>query len=604
MSTRLPLEGLVSLPNFYLVSPSWQRDRVAFYWDKSGRIELYVMDLPDGTPRQLSHGEVPRSLRTGFAWSRDGRTIVFGRDRDGDEMHDLFRIDVESGSVTRLTEDGDTQYHILEFSPDDRWMAVLAATRSGRQLNLFVMRPDGSEVRRLTNFARPFEGGHWSPDGQWLVGSTSESSDPKNRGVYIVRSDGTEVRRALSVRDGSKDFARDWHPDGRHLSVTSDASGTFRPGILNLETGEVRWLGEEGVEEYAGRFSPEGRLLSTIRNQDSVFVPVIYDLQTGEGRTLRLPPGVAGEATFVLDGRAVLITHHASTRRPEAVLYDLQEDTYATALPAEYGSIDPALFVDHEYVWFPSSDGMQIPAILYRPHGVRANGRLPAVVAVHGGPTSQWFRGWDPYAQFLANRGYVVIEPNVRGSTGYGVRFRDMNIKDWGGGDLEDVTAAARYLQRLPDVDPGRIGIFGGSYGGYMTNMAVTKKPDLWKAAVSWVGISDLHKLFEEDLPHFKDYFREQMGDPVADHDLWRERSAITYAEQLTAKLLIVHGHTDPRCPITQARIFRERLLELGRIEGEDFEYVEFADEGHGSQDIQQKLRFYGLLEDFFARRL
>jgi dipeptidyl aminopeptidase/acylaminoacyl peptidase len=179
-----------------------------------------------------------------------------------------------------------------------------------------------------------------------------------------------------------------------------------------------------------------------------------------------------------------------------------------------------------------------------------------------------------------------------------------MNIKDWGGGDLEDVAAAARYLQRLPDVDPGRIGIFGGSYGGYMTYMAVTKKPDLWKAAVAWVGITDLHKLYEEDLPHFKDYFREQMGDPVADRDLWRERSAITYADQLTAKLLIVHGHTDPRCPITQARIFRERLLELGRTEGEDFEYVEFADEGHGSQDIKQKLRFYGLLEDFFARRL
>ena len=166
MSTRFPLEELVSLPNFYLVTPSWQRDRVAFYWDKSDRIELYVMDLPDGTPRQISHGEVPRSLRTGFAWSRDGRTIVFGRDRDGDEMHDLFRIDIESGEVTRLTDDEDTQYHILEFSPDDRWMAVLAATRSGRQLNLFLMRPDGSEVRRLTNFARPF-GRRFSSTGGW-----------------------------------------------------------------------------------------------------------------------------------------------------------------------------------------------------------------------------------------------------------------------------------------------------------------------------------------------------------------------------------------------------------------------------------------------------
>jgi len=208
------------------------------------------------------------------------------------------------------------------------------------------------------------------------------------------------------------------------------------------------------------------------------------------------------------------------------------------------------------------------------------------------------------FAQFLADRGIVVIEPNPRGSSGYGVEFRDACLKDWAGKDLEDIEGAVNYLRSQPDVDPARIGVFGGSYGGYMTYMAMTKKPDLWKAGVAWVGITDLHLLYEGSMEHFKYYLRQQMGDPEQDAGLWRDRSAIHFADRLRGKLLIVHGTNDPRCPLNQATTFRDRLLELGRVEGEDFEYVELSEEGHGSTDIGQKIRTYTLLADFMARRL
>ena len=131
-----------------------------------------------------------------------------------------------------------------------------------------------------------------------------------------------------------------------------------------------------------------------------------------------------------------------------------------------------------------------------------------------------------------------------------------------------------------------------------------TKKPDVWRAAVAWVGISDLHKLYVKSMEHFKYYFREQMGDPEKDFALWRDRSAIEFAEGLKAKLLIVHGVNDPRCPVEQSRIFRDRLVELGRKEGEDFEYVELTDEGHGSTDTQQKIRTFRILADYLERVL
>jgi dipeptidyl aminopeptidase/acylaminoacyl peptidase len=225
-------------------------------------------------------------------------------------------------------------------------------------------------------------------------------------------------------------------------------------------------------------------------------------------------------------------------------------------------------------------------------------------VHVHGGPTGQWFRGFDPFAQFLVDRGLVVIEPNIRGSTGYGVEFRDAAIKDWGGADLEDVAGAAEYLKSLPYVDPERLVVFGGSYGGFMAFIAATKKPDIWRAAVAWVGVSDLHKLYDKSMEHFKYYFREQMGDPEKDRALWRDRSAVEFADKLRAKLLMVHGVNDPRCPVEQSRVFRDRLLELGRKEGEDFEYVELGDEGHGSTDIAQKIRTFNILAEYLERVL
>ena len=610
---RIPLAELASLPSFYFPTPAWDRKRIAFYWDKTGQMELYLLDLPDGKPhggephsgkpRQLSHGEVPRSLRAGFIWSRDGKTIVYAKDQGGNEQHDLYAIDTESGAVTQITNTPHAQEIPAEFSPDDEWLTMLS-NRDG-QMNLYKLRPDGTEVTPLTRFANPvMSGGIWSPDGEWLTFATNETSELKNQDVYIVRRDGTDLRRVLQVKIGSIDSPAKWFSDGKHIAITSDASGVNRPGVLDVETGEVRWFGERGIEESTSGLSDDGRWLVALRNKDAIVHPVLYDVETGTAKKLDLSAGLTVGSEFVLEDRDLLISHMSATRRNELVLYDIESGRKKVIIPAEYGSIDRSLFVDPQYISYPSLDGLSISAILYKPHDIMQGEKLPAVVDVHGGPTGQFFRSFDPFSQFLANEGFVVLEPNIRGSTGYGVEFRDMNRYDWGGKDLEDVAAGAEYLKSLPFVDPERLAVFGGSYGGYMTLMQVVKKPELWKAAVSWVGISDLVRLYEKSMEHFKYYLRWHMGDPKENEDLWRERSAITYAENTRAKLLLVHGENDPRCPIEQSRLFRDKLVELGYVEGEDFEYVELSGEGHGSSDIAQKLRTYKLLVDFLKRRL
>ena len=610
-SHRIPLEDLCRLPSFYLPVVSWKRDRVAFYWDKTGRIELYVMDLATKSVRQVSHGEMPRALRTGFIWSRDDRAIVFGKDSAGDEQHDLFAVDVGTGQVSPLTHDPAAEEHAIEFSPDDVWLTVMTNKRlperpdHAGQLNLWKVRHDGTEYTPLTRHSFPVFGGHWSPDGSWISYVTNEDpTDLKNRDGYIVRSDGTGGRKILSVRPGSQDQLAGWHPDSQRIAVTSDASGQNRAGILEIATGKVQWLSPEGVEEQAQRFSNDGRWLAAFRNHESQIKPVLYDVTSGSVRELRVPAGVAYGAQFYDDDRKLLLFHASDITRPTLLAYDLATDAYATLIAPEYGSIDRAAFVESKHIYYPTFDGKRVPAILYTPRDIAPGERLPALVHVHGGPTGQWFRGFDPFAQFLADRGLVVLEPNIRGSTGYGVEFRDAAIKDWGGADLEDVAAGTEYLKTLSYVDPDRLVVFGGSYGGFMTFIAATKKPELWRAAVAWVGISDLHAMWNESKEHFRYFLNEQMGDPEADRALWRDRSAIEFADRLKAKLLMVHGVNDPRCPVSQSRLFRDKLVSLGKREGLDFEYVELADEGHGSADIEQKIRTFRILADYLERVL
>jgi dipeptidyl aminopeptidase/acylaminoacyl peptidase len=600
---KYTINTLSKIPQIYLPIVSHSKDKVAFYWDKTGILELYTADLKTNEIKQVSHGECPRAIRAGFVWTRDDESLIFAKDKDGDENHNLIKISVKSGKTEPLTETVGVQNYAADTSPDGKYLAMIS-TRKG-QLNVFRLDLKSKEVNQLTDHANPTWGGcSWNPKYDWIAYNVNETKNLRNMDIWLVKPDGSEKKKIVCVKEGSEDIVVEWSKDGKLLAFTTDANEVKQPGIFNLETWKIKLLGGE-CEETAAGFSEDGKKLVCVRNYEATVFPVVYDIETGKCEETKFPKGIAVSVQFALNDQLLIAPLNTPTIPSALVAYDLKTRAIKYLVEPQYGEADPKFFVIPEYIKYKSSDGLEIPAILYKPKNIPKGKILPTLIMPHGGPTAQYFFDFDMIGQILANEDYVLLLPNVRGSTGYGRKFQDMNLMDWGGKDLEDVAAGANHLKSLPYVDKKRMGVFGGSYGGFMTFIAVTKKPELWAAACAWVGISRLKTFYERSQPHFKYFIRMHMGDPEKNSKLWEDRSALNFAHNIRCPILMIHGVHDPRCPVEESRQFRNKLVELGKKEGEDFEYVEFGEEGHGAYtDMSMRTRTFKILLDFFNRRL
>jgi dipeptidyl aminopeptidase/acylaminoacyl peptidase len=343
-----------------------------------------------------------------------------------------------------------------------------------------------------------------------------------------------------------------------------------------------------------------------MRTRECAILPVRYE-NADEAAEFDLPEGVAmpvgtGTSRVTTDDGRVMTSFGTADGRRRLVAYDPATGDHEPIIEAEYGEFDPEGFVDADYATYESHDGTEIDGLLYDA-GERPS---PALVMVHGGPHSLTLRRFDPFVQYLVSRGYSVFSPNYRGSAGKGREFKNAIHGDWGGDEQGDIAAAGRWLEGHDWINDERVGVFGGSYGGYSTYCQLTMYPDQWTTGVAIVGMTDLERLYEESMPHFKTTLEQQLGDPEDEADFYRERSPITHVDAMERPICIVHGVNDPRCPISQARRFRDALDDRGWTEGEDgdYEYHELGEEGHGSTDTDQRIRQYRILADYIERRL
>lgn len=598
---EITLEKLAAIPTVKIVETTKSKIKAGFYFDGTGRNEFYIIDLATKKYQKITDGQLPRAIRAGFIWMKDEESIIFTKDKDGNEKHDLYWMNIETKEVEQLTDSPAAQEMPYDISPDGKYL-VFGSTRNG-QMNLFKMNLETKEVEQLTDHRAPTWGGAvWSSNG-WIYYPTNETTNLRNRDIWAVKEDGSEKQLVLQVSNDSEDTVADVTKDGKLLAIGSDAKGVSQAGIFNIETQEIKWFGNADYDEHVVEFSKDEKKLLVLRNREAEIVPVIYDLETGEGKELPFK-GLTFNIHFCLDDKYLIYTRSDAKTPQVFAMYNLDTNQEEIIIPPQT-DLTAEDFYDEEYIKYPSFDGLEIPAIIYKPK-LEPGKKYPALVLVHGGPTGQYFRSFNMFGQVFAHNGFVLLLPNVRGSTGYGKKFKDLNYLDWGGGDAQDVIYGKKYLESLDYVDAERIGVFGGSYGGFMTFLQMTKYADAsWKAGSAWIGISHLKQFYDRSQPHFKYFINQHLGKYEENKELWEDRSALNHIENIKAPILIIHGVNDPRCPIEESRNFRDKLLELGKKEGVDFEYIEFSDEGHGAfSDIKMRIRTFKLFLDFFKRRL
>ncbi|HYX69287.1 MAG TPA: S9 family peptidase, partial [Terriglobales bacterium] len=291
--------------------------------------------------------------------------------------------------------------------------------------------------------------------------------------------------------------------------------------------------------------------------------------------------------------------HNGPTAPTDAWVYSFASGKARQVTHSLVGGLNPKDMVEPFLVHFPSRDGKwQISAFVYVPYNARRTLENAGVVYIHGGPTSQTVNSFNRTIQYLVNQGYFVIAPNYRGSTGYGKEFQDANLHDMGGGDLEDVLAAADFLKQTGFMDPKKMAVMGGSYGGYMTMMAVTKAPEEWAAGVAIVPFVNWFTEVEHEDPLLQQYDLATMGDPVKDKARFEERSPIHFVDRIKAPLLLLAGGNDPRCPKEEAQQVADAVSKRGGVA----ELKIYENEGHGFARVPNQIDAYTRVGGFLKR--
>jgi dipeptidyl aminopeptidase/acylaminoacyl peptidase len=599
-------EESLSLQRLYMTrlvgDTAWSPDgkSIAFISNITGRNNLWLVPAEGGWPTQLTVSDQRQSHP---AWSPDGKWIAYQSDYDGDEQWDIFFVSQKTGQIVNVTKTREVSEENPTWSPDGRYLAYMVKpkTASAHEIDAFdtVLR----DVKHITTNTPPDKlntNPIWSKDGKFIV-YTQEEAKGTNSNVFIADLS-TKKSTLLTPHDGERLYvANDVSPDGKRALITSDAGNGYQnTGLLDVTTKKIDWLTQEKWEVSGGNFSPEGKSVTWVANVDGNTDVYIHNLVSGKTTDLPLPKGVnslgGAENAFTRDAQRLLYYHNGPNAPNDAWVYNVASGKSTQVTHSLMAGVPAQHFVEPFLVHYPSRDGKwTISAFLYVPHNMQRNGQNAAIVYIHGGPTSQTVNSFNRFIQHIVNQGYMVIAPNYRGSTGYGKDFRQANLFDMGGGDLQDVLAAADFLKQTGYPDPKKLIAMGGSYGGYMTMMAVTKAPDVWAAGVPIVPFVNWFTEMQNEDPVLQQSDRATMGDPEKNPDLFRDRSPFFFVDQIKAPLLLLAGGHDPRCPKEETIQVVDEIKKHGGVA----DYKIYENEGHGFARVENQIDAYQRVADF-----
>jgi dipeptidyl aminopeptidase/acylaminoacyl peptidase len=546
--------------------------------DASGVFNLYAIPTAGGAPQRLT-----TSTESQFAvgyFPTDDR-LLYSQDAGGNELNHLYVLDGEQAK--EITPGDKVKADFIGFSADGKWFWVSTNERDPKAFDVYrYSAKDYKRERVFTNKAA-WAIGDVSRDGRWLALGKPRTNADSDIFLVDLRKAKAAPKRITTHEGDVQNRALGFTPSSKALWYSTDGQGEFTQAwSYDLATGKARSEIVASWDVTGVEFSENGRYRVSSTNEDAKTVLQVVDTKTGDA--IALPALPNGDVTGMFFSRdeskmGFLLT---SDRTPRDLwVVDVaggQPRQLTHALNAE---VDPNDLVDSQVVRYASFDGLQIPAILYRPKDASTTRKVPAVVLVHGGPGGQSRRGYSELIQHLVNHGYVVLAVNNRGSSGYGKKFFHLDDRKHGDVDLKDVVAARPYLASLDWIDGGHVAIMGGSYGGYMVGAALAFAPDAFDAGIDIFGVMNWVRTLES-IPAWWASFREslyaEMGDPATDKVRLQAISPLFHADQIKKPLLVVQGKNDPRV----LKIESDEIVAAVKKNGVPVEYLVFDDEGHG----------------------
>lgn len=548
--------------------------------DETGVFNAYALDPETGDLTALTASESNATFAVSW-FPADGRVLVTA-DQGGNELNHVYVRELD-GSLRDLTPGDNVKASFAGWSADGSQFWLMTNERDPAAFDLYVY--DAASYDRELAFENTtaFQPGSISPDGQYMALVRNRTSADSDIFLADLTDPGAEPV-LITEHEGNIAYSTyTFTPDSEALVYATNEHGEFNQAwTYDLETGDKAPLIEADWDVMYVGYSPSGRYRVHAINDDGRTSVTLLDTQTGSPVELSgLPDGDLGGVRFSRDETSIALAVSSSTSPADIYAADLSSGETTRLTSALNPSMDEAHLVPAEVVRFESFDGLEIPGILYVPHGADGDNPVPALVWVHGGPGGQSRAGYSAVIQHLVNHGYAVYAANNRGSSGYGKTFYHMDDRRHGEEDLRDIVAAGDWLREQDWVRDDAVGVIGGSYGGYITAAALTFHPEAFDVGINIFGVTNWVRTLQS-IPPWWESFREalydEMGDPATDAERHRAISPLFHADNIVRPMLVIQGANDPRV----LQVESDELVEAARANGATVEYVVFPDEGHG----------------------
>jgi len=577
---------------------SSDKSKILMTSNRSGIFNMYTTAASGGDLTPITQSDSASIY--GISYFPEDDRILFRMDGNGDEIYKIYMKD--GTEIKALTPTEDVRALFNGWSKDGKSFYYASNQRDPRYMDRYEMDLATLTPKIIYEIEEGFDFAGMSEDKKYIALLSPINTNDSD--LYILN---TETGTKTKVNDTvSGNSPQDFSPDGTSMYYTTDDGGEFSYVMkYTIENGTKEKVVEKEWDINGYSFSENGKYQITFINEDAKNSLEITEVATGN--PVEFPSFEGKEITsvsFSRDEKAALLRVGGSHTPSDSYSYNLESKELSRLTENLNNTINNDDLVSAKVIRYPSFDGVEIPAIYYQPHQATKENPVPALVWVHGGPGGQSRQSFNSTIQYLVNHGYAVLAVNNRGSSGYGKSFYKMDDQNHGDKDLKDCVAGKDWLAAQDVIDGDRIGILGGSYGGYMTMAALTYAPEEFAVGVNIFGVTNWLRTLKSIPPwweSFKDALYTEMGDPNTEDSIrLRKISPLFHTDKVTKPLMVLQGAQDPRV----LQVESDEIVAGVKKNGVPVEYVLFEDEGHGFVKKENQIEAYGKIKEFLDQYL